>query len=233
MFILKKILFSRPLDSQFLLPAVSCPHTENTGSSCAWEAGGDNYPVLGESKGVLYLIYKSKSLICYSVQLWRKADWLHMMRVRMMQGGANWLKYSVMMLMEDLVELCQGVWAWHKRMHSPGVNGELKSSEQPANLGLSGISGHRYVCMCHVKFADIAAVWRQTDRQKCHYVLRASAGCAWKCGNLQKAGASSTEDWWKWSVNSRWCVVIIVEIRINYHWNENKALRDANTVHWL
>ena len=67
---LYKILFSRPLDSRFLLPVVSYPQNENIRSIiCAWEAGADCMLCQESQKRVFvsFTIRKSNPLFCVYV----------------------------------------------------------------------------------------------------------------------------------------------------------------------
>ena len=70
MFILKKILFSRPFFSLFLLPAVSCPQTEIAHSTYASDTGVDNKSCTKVAKRAYFVSFtflKSNPLSCVYV----------------------------------------------------------------------------------------------------------------------------------------------------------------------
>ena len=70
MFIIKKILFSWPLDSRFLLPA---PQTKNTRSMYAVEAGADNrFLCQGSQQTLLHPIYSPGARFTKDLKIYLK-----------------------------------------------------------------------------------------------------------------------------------------------------------------
>ena len=72
------ILFSRPLISQFLLPAVSSPQTENTRSTYASDAGADSrFWASGANSGyLLAFVFLSRSCSQQNKQSVQCPQWL-------------------------------------------------------------------------------------------------------------------------------------------------------------